>query len=346
MGKWSLEQYFYKLPQELIAQDPVSPRDKCHLLVINRNQETIKEIFFYDIADFLQKGDVLVLNNTKVIKARLHGYKEKGSKVEILLLKKVNPGEWETLVKPAKRAKIKDILIFKEGELKAEVIDKTEKGSKILRFFPADIENILANIGETPFPPYIKKTTANFQDYQTIYAKNEGAVAAPTAGLHFTKELMEKLTKKGIKIVYLTLHCGLATFRPVKVPDIRKHDMESEYVELLPQAAEIINKARINNKRIIAVGTTAVRSLESAALRDPQKKFIVKPFCGPTNLYITAGYKFKIIDGLITNFHTPHSTNLILVSAFGGSKLIRRSYDYAIDHYLRFYSFGDAMFIY
>ncbi|MBP7087787.1 MAG: tRNA preQ1(34) S-adenosylmethionine ribosyltransferase-isomerase QueA [Candidatus Omnitrophica bacterium] len=346
MEKWSLEQYFYELPRELIAQEPTNPRDKCRLLVLNRTQETIKELYFFDIVDFLQKGDVLVLNNTKVIKARLYGQREKGAKVEILLLKKVNLGEWEVLVKPAKRARIKDTLIFKDGKLRAQVIAKTEKGSKIVQFFPADIENLLVQVGETPFPPYIKKTTASFEDYQTIYAKNEGAVAAPTAGLHFTEELLEKLLKRGINIVYLTLHCGLATFRPVKVPDIRKHDIDSEYVELSSQAAEIINKARSDKKRIIAVGTTAVRSLESAAFKDSKQKFMVKPFCGQTNLYITAGYDFKITDGLITNFHTPYSTNLILVSAFAGLEFIRRSYNYAIDRRLRFYSFGDAMFIY
>ena len=345
MGQWSLNSYTYELPKGLIAQEPVSPRDKCRLLVLDRSQLIIKEKIFSDLITFLQKGDVLVLNDTKVIRARIKGKKKGAGKVEILLLKEVDQGVWEVLAKPAKRVREKDSIIFKEGELEAEVIGKTKKGSRILRFYPADLEKFLPQIGETPLPPYIKKTNAKLEDYQTVYAKHKGAVAAPTAGLHFTSQLLDRLTKKGVKILYITLHCGLATFRPVKTPDIREHDIETEYIEISPRVAEAVNSAMKRGNRIIAVGTTAVRSLESAAIKGPGQNFMIRPYCGDTNLYIVPGYKFKIVDGIITNFHTPCSTNLILISSFAPLDFVRASYTYAKDKGYRFYSFGDAMFI-
>ncbi|MBU1121728.1 MAG: tRNA preQ1(34) S-adenosylmethionine ribosyltransferase-isomerase QueA [Candidatus Omnitrophota bacterium] len=338
--------YDFGVPGELIAQVPVSPRDSSRLLTIDRQTGAIGESRFSGIVDFLRQGDVLVLNNTKVIKARLIARRTSGAKFEVLLLKKIEKGIWEVLVKPGKRAKIGDNIVFGgEGKLKATVLDHTPAGGRILKFVPEDFDDSLDSLGQVPLPPYIKKDIDDSSKYQTVFAKNEGAIAAPTAGLHFTESLLKKIQDKGVKIIYITLHCGLATFKPVKTSDIRDHKIESEWIEVDSAVAEIINKAKSQSRRIIAVGTTAIRSLESAASLDSCKNVYINPFFGETNLYITPGYKFNIIDGVITNFHTPYSTNLILISSFCGRPLVATAYKYAIDKNFRFYSFGDATLI-
>ena len=340
---FNVSQYDFKIPKSLIAQEPASPRDSCQLLILDRKDSSLKTRTFRDIVDYLREGDVLVLNNTKVIRAKLKAKRSSGAKLEILLLQEKEAGVWEVLVKPGKRARVGETINFEGGDYKAKIIDKTASGSRILDFNPLDVDDFIARTGAVPLPHYIKKGVKDPNDYQTVYAKHKGAVAAPTAGLHFTPELIKKIEEKGVKVLYVTLHCSLATFRPVKCEDIREHLIESERVEVTPPVAKSINQAKKNQQRIIAVGTTAIRSLESAV--SPDKGSWVKAFSGPTNLYITPGYKFKVIDALITNFHTPASTNLVLVSAFASFSLIRQSYTYAKDEKFRFYSFGDAMLI-
>ncbi|MFH1519391.1 MAG: tRNA preQ1(34) S-adenosylmethionine ribosyltransferase-isomerase QueA [Candidatus Omnitrophota bacterium] len=335
--------YNFQAPQDLIAQEPARPRDSCRLLVLDRKSSSLKIRVFRDIVDYLKKGDLLILNNTKVIRAKLLARRSSGAKLEILLLGEKEKGVWEALVKPGKRARVGETINFEPGDYRAEIISKTPSGSRILDFRPLDVDDFLTRTGAMPLPPYIKKEIQDPDDYQTVYAKRKGAVAAPTAGLHFTPRLIKKIEEKGVKILYITLHCSLATFRPVKCEDIRNHRIESERVEVGFLVAKSINKAKKNQQRIIAVGTTAVRSLETAASLG--KGSLVKAFCGPTNLYITPGYKFKVVDALITNFHTPSSTNLILASAFAKPSLIRQSYTYAKREKFRFYSFGDAMLI-
>jgi len=340
---FNISQYNFKIPTELIAQEPANPRDSCQLLVLDRKDSSLKTRVFSDIVDYLREGDVLVLNNTKVIKARLQAKRSSGAKIEILLLEEKETGIWEALVKPGKRARVGETINFSGGDYKVKIIDKTASGSRILDFNPLDVDDFIAKTGAVPLPPYIKKEVKDPNDYQTIYAKHKGAVAAPTAGLHFTPGLIKKIEEKGVKVLYITLHCSLATFRPVKCEDIREHLIESERVEITPLVAKSINQAKKNRQRIIAVGTTAIRSLESAVSQD--KGSWIKAFSGSTSLYITPGYKFKVVDVVITNFHTPSSTNLILVSAFAKLSLIRQSYTYAKDKEFRFYSFGDAMLI-
>ncbi|MCF7874061.1 MAG: tRNA preQ1(34) S-adenosylmethionine ribosyltransferase-isomerase QueA [Candidatus Omnitrophica bacterium] len=331
--------YDFKIPKELIAQSPRRPRDKSRLLVLDRKSKELDEKVFSDIVNFFQKGDCLVLNNTKVFKARIFGKKETGAKIEIFLLQDLEKGVWQCLVKPAKRAKIGSKVFFLEN-FQAEVKERTEKGLFIVQFQPQDIKKLIENAGKTPLPPYIKKES-ELESYQTVYAKNTGAVAAPTAGLHFTKSLIDNLEKKGVKIIHLTLHCGLGTFQPIKEKNIRDHQMAEEYLEISKKTAEIINRAKSENKKIFAVGTTAVRSLESAANNNSQ----LTDYQGQTSLYIIPGYKFKIVDALITNFHTPLSTNLVLVSSFSSLELIKKAYCYAQKNKFRFFSFGDAMII-
>jgi len=340
---FDVSQYNFQIPKSLIAQEPASPRDSCRLLVLDRKRSSLKEGIFRDIVDYLKEGDTLVLNNTKVIRAKLLARRSSGAKLEILLLAELEKGIWEALVKPGKRARVGEAISIEGGNCKAKIISKTLSGSRILDFRPLDVDDFLTRTGAVPLPPYIKKEIQDPDDYQTVYAKIKGAVAAPTAGLHFTPQLIKKIEKKGVQILYITLHCSLATFRPVKCEDIRNHPIESERVEVGSLVAKSINKAKKKQQRIVAVGTTAVRSLESAAFLS--KGSLVKAFCGLTNLYITPGYKFKVVDALITNFHTPSSTNLILASAFAKPSLIRRSYSYAKDKEFRFYSFGDAMLI-
>lgn len=332
----------FELPEELIAQIPLEDRSESRLMVLNREQQTIEHKHFYDIATYLEAGDCLVLNDTKVIPARLFGRKQTGGKIEILILRRREKDIFETLVKPGKNAKIGDRLIFGEGLLKAEVIDKTEEGNRIIRFEYEGIwEEILEKLGEMPLPPYITQKLANKNRYQTVYAKNEGSAAAPTAGLHFTEELIERLKAKGVRIAYVTLHVGLGTFRPVKVENIKEHKMHSEYYYLDETNAKIINQAKQNGKSIVAVGTTSTRVLESIA----SEKGKIEACSGDTEIFIKPGYNFKVVDKLITNFHLPESTLIMLVSALYNREKVLEAYKVAVNEHYRFFSFGDAMLI-
>ncbi|MCX7845245.1 MAG: tRNA preQ1(34) S-adenosylmethionine ribosyltransferase-isomerase QueA [Dictyoglomaceae bacterium] len=335
-----LSDYDYYLPEELIAQEPANPRDSSRLMAISRKTGEITLHIFRDIKNFLKAGDVLVLNDTKVIPARIYGKKETGAKMEVLLLKKIGSKEYEVLIKPGKRAKI-GVKIFFTDKIYGEVIEKKEEGVFLLSFSTEKFDEVLPEIGKIPLPPYIKKPLDDPNKYQTIYAKKLGAVASPTAGLHFTEELLNSLKNNGVEILYLTLHVGLGTFRPVIVEDITKHKLDPEYFEMLEETAEKINLAKKEGRRIIAVGTTVVRVLEGH-----RENNMVKPGKGLISLFIYPGFEFKIIDGLITNFHLPKSTLLMLVSAFMGYDLMKRAYQKAIEEKFRFYSFGDAMFVY
>lgn len=335
-----LSDYDYYLPEELIAQEPAEPRDISRLMLINRKTGEINITIFREIKNYLKAGDVLVLNNTKVIPARLYGKKETGAKIEVLLLKKIGEGKYEALLKPGKRAKIGTKIHFLE-DIYAEVVGRNEEGIFVLKFSQEDLDKILPEIGNIPLPPYIKKPIDNPNKYQTVYAQKEGAVAAPTAGLHFTEELLKTLGEIGVEILYITLHVGLGTFRPVVVEDITKHKLEPEYFEISDRVAERINKAKEERRRVIAVGTTVTRVLEAQG-----RSSKVEPGSGLVDLFIYPGFEFKIIDGLITNFHLPKSTLLMLVAAFMGYDLMKKAYNKAIEERMRFYSFGDAMFIY
>jgi S-adenosylmethionine:tRNA ribosyltransferase-isomerase len=335
-----LSDYDYYLPEELIAQEPANPRDSSRLMLVSRKTGDISICIFRDIINFLHHGDVLVLNDTKVIPARIFGRKETGAKIEVLLLKKIGNKEYEALIKPGKRAKLGTKIYFTES-IYGEVIEKKDEGIFILSFSTENLDNILPEIGKIPLPPYIKKPLEDPDRYQTVYGKKLGAIAAPTAGLHFTKELLKSISDKGVEILYITLHVGLGTFKPVTVEDITKHKLDPEYFELSEETAEKINLAKREGRRIIAVGTTVTRVLEGS-----QNNGILKQGKGLISLFIYPGYEFKIIDGLITNFHLPKSTLLMLVSAFMGYELMKRAYQKAIEERLRFYSFGDAMFIF
>lgn len=343
--EFSLSNFDFSLPPELIAQEPLDTRDDSRLLIVNRQNQSVNENQFKNILDYLKAGDVLVLNNTKVMPVRLFAKKKSGAKIEILLLKETEPSIWEALIMPSKRLKTNDEIIFENSPVKAIVLDKTAIGARLLKFSTADVKSFINQVGLAPTPPYIKKEVDNQAKYQTVYAKVDGAIAAPTAGFHFTPELLKKIQDKNIAITYVTLHCSLATFRPVKTDDIRDHVIESEYIGIDQSTVDIINKAKKENRRIVGVGTTSIRTLESVAFIDETNTPQVKPFTGETKLYITPGYKFKIIDAVITNFHTPHSTNLVLVSCFASIDLIQKSYNYAIKNKFRFFSFGDAMLI-
>lgn len=341
---FNLSNFDFKIPSSLIAQQPASPRDTSRLLIINRKDKSIKEGIFKDIVAFLNQGDVLVLNNTRVLKARLWGKSPNGGKLEILLLREKRSGLWETLVKPGRRAKIGQSINLSEA-VTAEVLEKTQAGGRLLKFKPENILSLLEDIGTLPLPHYIKREIEDCESYQTIYAKKEGAVAAPTAGLHFTKELLNSIEKKGVTVAYVTLHCGLATFRPVKTADIRQHTLESEWLEVSEKAAGVINNAKQKGYKICAVGTTSLRALESVSFTNAQGLPQLKAFCGETKLYITPGYHFIMVDSLITNLHTPCSTNLILTASFCGLQLLKEAYAYALKKNFRFYSFGDATII-
>ncbi|ACI19976.1 tRNA preQ1(34) S-adenosylmethionine ribosyltransferase-isomerase QueA [Dictyoglomus thermophilum] len=335
-----LSDYDYYLPEELIAQEPAEPRDTSRLMLVNRKTGEINITIFREIKNYLKAGDVLVLNNTKVIPARLYGKKETGAKIEVLLLKKIGEGKYEALLKPGKRAKIGTKIHFLE-DIYAEVVERNEEGIFVLKFSQEDLDKILPEIGNIPLPPYIKKPIDDPNKYQTVYAQKEGAVAAPTAGLHFTEELLKTLGEMGVEILYITLHVGLGTFRPVVVEDITKHKLDPEYFEVSDEVAERINKAKEERRRVIAVGTTVTRVLEAQG-----RSGKVEPGSGLVDLFIYPGFEFKIIDGLITNFHLPKSTLLMLVAAFMGYDLMKKAYNKAIEERMRFYSFGDAMFIY
>lgn len=334
--------YFYDLPEELIAQTPAEPRDSSRMLVYNKSKNSIEHKHFYDIVDYLQKGDVLVVNNTKVLPARIYGEKTTGAKIEILLVKRLTIDTWEVLAKPGKRLKAGDIVTFSD-ELKGEILDNTDFGGKIIKFiYNGVFEEIIDKIGLMPLPPYIKKQYKDKDRYQTVYNKISGSSAAPTAGLHFTNEILDKLRDKGVEIVNVLLHVGLGTFRPVSEENILNHDMHSEYIEVTKESADKINQAKSEGRRIIAVGTTSIRVLESAT----DDNGIIQPVKKETKIFIYPGYKFKMVDAVITNFHLPESTLIMLVSAFCGLDETLAMYNEAVKEKYRFFSFGDVTFLY
>ncbi len=335
--------FYFDLPQELIAQDPLEDRSSSRLLVLDKHTGEISHHVFKDIVDYLRPGDCLVLNNTKVIPARLLGEREgTGAHVEVLLLKRKEADVWETLVKPGKKCKPGTRLSFGDGLLKAEVLETVEEGNRLIRFEYEGIwEEVLDRLGEMPLPPYITHKLQDRNRYQTVYAKYEGSAAAPTAGLHFTKELLEQIEAKGVTTAYVTLHVGLGTFRPVKEENVLEHHMHSEYYQVPESEAEKINSAKKNGGRIICVGTTSCRTVESAS----DEEGIVHAGSGNTEIFIYPGYRFKVLDALITNFHLPESTLVMLVSALAGREHVLSAYEEAIRQKYRFFSFGDAMFI-
>ena len=335
--------FYYDLPQELIAQDPLKKRSDSRLMHLDRKTGQICHQHFTDILRWLHPGDCLVINDTKVIPARLFGRKEDtDAHIEILLLKRRDKDVWVTLVKPGKKAKPGTKLIFGDGRLKGEVIDIVEEGNRLIRFtYEGIFEEILDSLGEMPLPPYITHKLEDKNRYQTVYAKHDGSAAAPTAGLHFTEELLEQVKAKGVSIAHVTLHVGLGTFRPVKVEDVTQHHMHSEFYVVEEEQARLINETKAAGGRIISVGTTSCRTLESAG----DETGVVKDGSGWTDIFIYPGYRFKVIDGLITNFHLPESTLLMLVSALAGKDTIMKAYEEAVKERYRFFSFGDAMFI-
>ena len=333
--------YFYDLPEELIAQTPIEPRDMSRLLVYNRKTDKIEDKIFRDITDYLHKGDVLVVNNTRVLPARLFGYKDTGAKIEVLLQKRIDLKNWEVIARPFKRLQEGTKITFSQN-LSAIVVEKGDYGSCKIKFdFDGVFEHRLSEVGQVPLPPYIHEKLKNKERYQTVYAKVEGSSAAPTAGLHFTKELLAKIKDMGVEIIEVLLHVGLGTFRPVKEENILNHQMHSEYIEMSKENADILNKAKRDGRRIIAVGTTSVRVLESCV--DEEGKII--PQKKDTSIFIYPSYKFKVVDALITNFHLPESTLIMLVSAFAGYENTMKIYHHAVENRYRFFSFGDAMFI-
>lgn len=348
-----ITEFDYQLPKELIAQEPLKIRDESRLLVLDRKDGRIQETIFKRIGEYLKPGDVLVLNDTKVIPARLFGkismdksnHYAENKRVEILLLRERKEGIWETLTRPAKRFKPGTIIRFEKSQFLARVLEREDSGVRILEFIPPQIDQLLKNEGLIPFPPYIRQASQKFANrYQTVFAKRKGAVAAPTAGLHFTRELLQELKTKEIEIVFITLHSSLGTFRPVKAETVEEHKMYPEEFELSDESSAIINQKKSRGSRIIAVGTTVVRSLEASAYFE-DSQWQVRPKKGMTDLYIYPGYEFKIVDGMITNFHLPKSTLLLLVCAFAKKEFIFNAYDFAIKNRFRFYSFGDAMLI-
>ncbi len=334
--------FYYDLPEELIAQTPVYPRDSSRLLVYDRQKDEVSHRIFKDVTDYLKKGDVLVVNNTKVYPARIHAMTEHGGKVEILLLKRQNLTDWEVLVKPGKKCREGTVLKVND-ELSVEILSRTEEGGRIVRFlFDGVFEDILSRVGEMPLPPYIHEKLKDQSRYQTVYCKEEGSAAAPTAGLHFTTELLDRIRGMGVEIVEVQLNVGLGTFRPVKVEDVTTHKMHTEYYSVSEEAAEKINAAKREGRRVIAVGTTSVRTLESAA----NENGMVEAKHGDTDIFIYPPYKFKVVDALITNFHLPESTLVMLVAAFTSREKILELYNLAVKEKYRFFSFGDAMFIF
>lgn len=341
--KMKTSDFYYDLPEELIAQDPLADRSASRLLHLDRETGEIQHTDFKHITRYLNPGDCLVINDTKVIPARLYGSKVgTDAGIEILLLKRKGDNVWETLVKPGKKAKPGTVISFGDGLLTGEVIDVVEEGNRLIRFhYEGIFEEILDKLGEMPLPPYITHKLEDKNRYQTVYAKNEGSAAAPTAGLHFTEELLEEIRQMGVNIAHVTLHVGLGTFRPVKVDDVEKHHMHSEFYVVEEDQAKLINDTKKNGGRIISVGTTSCRTLESAADEDGN----LQAKSGWTEIFIYPGYQFKIIDGLITNFHLPESTLLMLVSALAGKENIMKAYEEAVRERYRFFSFGDAMMI-
>jgi len=335
--------FFYELPEELIAQDPLEDRTASRLLVLDRKTDKLEHRIFSDVIDYLSPGDCLVINNTRVIPARLIGEKEgTGGKVEILLLKRRENDIWESLVKPGKKLRPGARVTFGDGRLKAEILEIAEEGNRLVKFYYEGIfEEILDSLGEMPLPPYITHKLEDKEMYQTVYAKFDGSAAAPTAGLHFTNELLEKIRHKGVRIASITLHVGLGTFRPVKVEDVNNHHMHTEWYEVNKEAADIINETKKNGGRVICVGTTSCRTIESVA----DENGLMSAKTGETDIFIYPGYKFKVMDGLITNFHLPESTLVMLVSAFAGKERVLSAYETAVKERYRFFSFGDAMIL-
>lgn len=341
--KLKTSDFYYDLPEDLIAQVPLEDRTNSRLMVLDKLDGSINHKHFYDIVDYLNSGDCIVINDTKVLPARLYGTKkDSNALIELLLLKRIDDKKWETLVKPGKKAKENTEIIFKEGLLEGKITDVLETGNRIIEFkYEGIFEEILNELGEMPLPPYIHEKLEDKNRYQTVYAKNAGSSAAPTAGLHFTNEIIEKLQSKGVSIAKLTLHVGLGTFRPVKAEYISEHIMHSEYYELSEEEAKKINDAKDSGKRIIAVGTTSTRTLETIS----DENGYVKASNGWTDIFIHPGYKFRLIDGLITNFHLPESTLIMLVSTLAGKDNTMKAYEEAVKQKYRFFSFGDAMFI-
>ena len=333
--------FYYDLPEELIAQNPVEPRDSSRLFVYDRKTDSVSHKHFRDVYDLLNKGDLLVINTTKVYPARIFAHTEHGGKVEVLLLKRRDLTEWEVLVKPGKKCK-EGVVLKINDELSVEIISRTEEGGRIVRFiFDGVFEDILSRVGEMPLPPYIREKLKDQSRYQTVYCKKEGSAAAPTAGLHFTKELIERLKEKGVEFAEVNLNVGLGTFRPVKVDDLADHKMHTEYFEINEENAQKINNAKKEGRRVIAVGTTSVRTLESAANEDGT----VNAVSGDTSIFIYPPYKFKVVDSLITNFHLPESTLVMLVSALSTREKTLELYKMAVEEKYRFFSFGDSMMI-
>ena len=334
----------FHLPEELIAQTPLEKRDASRLLVVNHETGQLEDTHFDAIIDQLHPGDALVMNDTRVLPARLHGEKpETGGHVELLLLKNIAGDDWEVLAKPAKRLKVGAAISFGDGRLTATVLEELEHGGRIVRFhYQGIFLEVLESLGEMPLPPYIHEKLKDRERYQTVYAKENGSAAAPTAGLHFTKELLAQIEAKGVKLVYLTLHVGLGTFRPVSVDNVDEHEMHSEFYTLSEEAADTLRQVKTSGKRVIAVGTTSIRTLETIGSKFNGE---IKADSGWTNIFIKPGYDWKIIDAFSTNFHLPKSTLVMLVSAFAGRELVLSAYQHAIDEKYRFFSFGDAMFI-
>lgn len=335
-------EFYYNLPEELIAQHPTKNRDEARMMVLNKNTGEREDKYFYDIIDYLQAGDVLVMNDTRVIPARLFGHRpEKEEKIEVFLLNNTEGSKWEVLVRPGKKMKIGTEVILSD-ELSCKVLEIKEDGNRIVEFYYEGIFNeILDRLGNMPLPPYIKEKLKDNEDYQTVYSKNPGSVAAPTAGLHFTKELLEKIEAKGIKLAYLTLNVGLGTFRPVNEDEITDHKMHSEFYTLSEETAEILNEAKKEGRRIIAVGTTSIRTLEAVY----QKNGKICADSGWTDIFIYPGFEFKVVDAIITNFHLPKSTLIMLIAAFTSKDIILNAYNDAVSKKYRFFSFGDCMFI-
>lgn len=343
MSELKKSDFYFDLPQELIAQDPLEDRSASRLLVLDRKTGAVEHHTFREITNYVRSGDCLVLNNTKVIPARLMGVKEDtGAAIEVLLLKRRDNDVWETLVKPGKKARSGAKIVFGDGCLRAEVLDVVEEGNRLLRFdYEGIFEEVLDRLGEMPLPPYITHKLQDKNRYQTVYAKYEGSAAAPTAGLHFTEELLAQIEEMGVNIAYVTLHVGLGTFRPVKADNILEHHMHSEHYEVTPETAELINRTKESGGRVICVGTTSCRTVESAADENGR----VQPGCGDTEIFIYPGYRFKVLDCLITNFHLPESTLVMLVSALAGKENVLAAYREAVEERYRFFSFGDAMLV-
>lgn len=343
MEQFQKSDFYFDLPEELIAQDPLLDRSGSRLLKLDQKTGEIEHHIFKDVIDYLNPGDCLVLNNTKVIPARLMGVKEDtGAVIEVLLLKRHENDVWESLVKPGKKARVGARISFGEGRLIGEVIDVLQEGNRLIRFsYDGIFEEVLDSLGEMPLPPYITHKLEDKTRYQTVYAKYEGSAAAPTAGLHFTNELLKQIEDKGVEIAYVTLHVGLGTFRPVKVNNILEHHMHSEFYQIDKEACDKINRAKQNGHRVICVGTTSCRTVESAANEDGS----MTPKSGNTEIFIYPGYQFKVLDGLITNFHLPESTLIMLVSALAGRENVLEAYRIAVQKRYRFFSFGDAMII-